>query len=130
MRGERFDDRQQLSLGQTEEVCSVLYCYGAVVCQIAPHESAQGGGFCHRCKRRTGAEGLFLLRSVAECAAFAQRTEQTTPGIKRALLFIVGHAMPAAEKAQFLAAAAAFLGGVQNDRGQLALARGGEAAVV
>ena len=73
---------------------------------------AQGGGFCHRHKWQAGAKGLFLLCGVAELTAFAQRTEQPAPGIERALFFVGGHAVPAAEKAQLLAAAAAFLGGV------------------
>ena len=53
-----------------------------------------------------------VLRGVAEHTAFAQRAEQPAPRIERALFFIGGHAVLAAEKAQLLAAAAAFLGGV------------------
>ena len=67
---------------------------------------------------------------MAERAAFTQRAEQPAPGIKRVLFFIRGHAVLAADKAQLLAAAAAALGGVQNDCGQLALARGGEMVVI
>ena len=82
------------------------------MCQIPVQQLAQRIVPRYRIERRAGAKGLFLLRGVAEHAAFAQRAEQPAPGIERALLFIGGHAVLAAEKAQLLAAAAAFLGGV------------------